>query len=92
MRFTDNQIHRLAETLLNALVEKGGATLKVERSRVLSRIEEIIRGNLQQEDDLDREAKKILELHLRQAPAGIDQQKMLLMIKKKLAEERGLPL
>ncbi len=92
MRFNDSQIRRLAEALLSALLEKGGATLKADRGRVLGRIEEIIRGNLQQEDDLDREARKLLEHHLRQAPPGIDQQKLLLMIKKKLAEERGLPL
>ncbi len=92
MRFTDAQISRLSDALLSALLEKGGATLKADRSRVLTRIEEIIRGNLRQEDDLDREARRLLETHLRQAPPGVDQHKLLAMIKKKLAEERGLPL
>lgn len=92
MRFTDQQIRRLADHLLSALTERGGATLKAERGTVLARIEEIVRGNLAEEQDLDREARKLLEAHLQSAPAGVDRQKLLLMIKKKLAEERGFPL
>ena len=34
----------------------------------------------------------LLAAHLRQAPPGIDRQKLLLMIKKKLADERGVSL
>ena len=92
MRFTDEQIRRLADRLLHALIEQGGARLKAERSAVLARLEAIIRGNLGQEQDLDREAQELLEKHLRQAPPGVDRQKLFLMIKKKLAEERGIPL
>jgi len=92
MRFTDEQIRRLADGLLTELLEKGGARLKAERGLVQGRIEAIIRGNLAEEADLDREAHKLLEAHLRGAPPGIDQQKLLAMIKKKLAEDRGLPL
>ena len=96
MRFTDEQIRRLASALLADLLadllERGGAKLKAERGLVQGRIEAIIRRNLAEETDLDREAQKLLEAHLRGAPAGIDQQKLLTMIKKKLAEEKGMPL
>ena len=92
MRFTDEQIRRLADRLLAALVEQGGSRLKADRQIVQTRLEAIIRNNLTQEEDLDREARELMEAHLRQAPAGIDRQKMFLMIKKKLAEERGIPL
>lgn len=92
MRFTDEQIRRLADALLTDLLERGGARLKAERGRVQGRIEAIIRSNMTEETDLDREAQKLLEAHLRGAPAGIDQQKLLAMIKKKLAEEKGVPL
>ena len=92
MRFTDEQIRRLADRLLAALVEQGGSRLKADRQIVQARLEAIIRNNLTQEEDLDREARELMEAHLRQAPAGIDRQKMFLMIKKKLAEERGIPL
>ena len=78
--------------LLTSLVERGGTRLKAERGKVLARIEAIIRGNLGQEEDLDREARELMETHLRQAPPGMDRQKLFLMIKKKLAEEKGIPL
>jgi hypothetical protein len=92
MRFTDEQIRRLSESLLTALVERGGASLKAERGKVLTRIETIIRANLAQEQDLDKKAEELLQAHLRQAPPGVDRQKLLQMIKKKLAEEKGIPL
>jgi hypothetical protein len=92
MRFTDEQIRRLADRLLTALTEQGGARLKAERGKVLARVEGIIRGNLGQEEDLDREARDLMEMHLKQAPPGMDRQKLFLMIKKKLAEEKGIPL
>lgn len=92
MRFTDSQIHRLAEALLSALVARGGARLKAPREKVLARTAAIIRANLSAEDDLDAEARKLLAEHLRNAPPGMDQQKLLQMIKRRLAEERDIPL
>lgn len=92
MRFTDEQIRRLSETLLTSLLDRGGARLKAERGKALARIEAIIRANLAQEQDLDKKAEELLQAHLRQAPPGVDRQKLLQMIKKKLAEERGIPL
>ena len=92
MRVTDEQIRRMSESVLSALVERGGARLKAERGKVQARIGEIIRANLQQERSLDEEAEKLLEAHLKKAPPGVDRQKLLQMIKKKLAEERGVPL
>jgi hypothetical protein len=92
MRFTDSQIHRLAEALVSALGNRGGARLKAPRERILARIEAIIRANLSAEDDLDSEARRLLDEHMRNAPPGMDQQKLLQMIKRRLAEERDIPL
>ncbi|BCR06721.1 hypothetical protein DESUT3_37900 [Desulfuromonas versatilis] len=92
MRFTDEQIRRVAAAVLQGLTEQGGAALKAERGRVQGRIEAIIRANLAGEQDLERDARELLEAHLKNAPPGMDRQKLFLMIKKKLAEERGIPL
>lgn len=92
MRFTDQQIRRMADHLLSALGERGGATLKAERGVVLSRVEEIIRAELAKEQALDNEVHELMESRLGKAPADVDRQKLFLMIKKKLAEERGIPL
>jgi len=92
MRLADRQLDHLAEHLLNALLERGAARLTGERSRALAAIVSVVQESQREEADLDREARRLLELHLAKAPAGIDAQKMLQMIKKKLAEERGVPL
>ena len=92
MRFTDQQIRRMADHLLSALVDRGGATLKAGRGVVLARVEEIIRAELAKEQALDKEVLELMESQLRKAPADIDRQKLFMMIKKKLAEERGIPL
>lgn len=92
MRFTDSQIRRLSEALLAALSGRGGAHLKAPRERIQARIEAIIRGNICAEVDLDAEARKLLAEHLRNAPPGMDQQKLLQMIKRRLADERDIPL
>jgi hypothetical protein len=92
MRFSDEQIERLAEAILTDMTGKGRGRLKAERGKVKRRIEEIIQSNLAQEQDLDREARDLLETHLKNAPPGMDRQKLFVMIKKRLAEERGIPL
>ena len=91
-RFTDEQLQRIAERLLDDLLHQNAAQLKGERRRVLARIVTTLRANLAQEQDLDADARALLEAHLKQAPPGVDRQKLFLMIKKKLAEERGIPL
>ena len=92
MRLHQEQIQRLAEALADALVKSGGAQLKAERGVVTERIAATIRAELERERDLDREAQRLLETHLKQAPPGVDRHKLLQMIKRRLAEERGIPL
>ncbi|MFO7983863.1 MAG: DUF507 family protein [Desulfuromonadales bacterium] len=92
MQLTDKQIDRIADTLLNALIKDGGATVKKSRGAVAERIGEIIRDNLRREEALDREARRLLEVHLKNAGGDVDERRLLLMIKKKLAEEKDFPL
>jgi hypothetical protein len=92
LRLQQEQIRRLAEALADALVKSGGAELKAEQGLVTERIAAIIGDDLDRERDLDREAQRLLETHLRQAPPGVDRHKLLQMIKRRLAEERGIPL
>lgn len=92
MALSDPQLTQLAESLLTALLQRGGATLQAERSKALQCIMTVIRNSEAEEQALDREARKLLEAHLEAAPVGIDQQKLLTMIKRKLAEAKGIPL
>ncbi len=92
MRLTEPQLRRFADALLSALLDRGGATLTGERGRALACIEEAFRADMAAERDLDREAQRLLEAHLAGAPADIDRQRLLQMIRKKLADEKGLTL
>lgn len=92
MRLTDPQIDRIADTLLNALLSEGGARLKEPRGKVLERIGAVIRDNLEAERTIDREARTLLEAHLKSTGGDVDEHMLLTMIKKKLAEEKDFPL
>jgi hypothetical protein len=89
VKFREEQPQRLADALLNALVDSGAAVLKAEQGLVRARIADLIRQELEAEQDLDREAEELLEVHLKNAPPGVDRHKLLQMIRKRLAEERG---
>jgi hypothetical protein len=90
MRLTDAQMHRLADALLDSLLQRGGAQLKQGRAAARARIEETIRQNLATEMALEKEAEKLLAAQV--VPPSADRQSLLLMIKKKLAEQKGFPL
>lgn len=87
MRFGEEQQQRLAECLLKSLVDSGVAVLKAEPAAVRDRIVAILRQELDRDQELDREAEKLLAAHLKNAPPGVDRQKLLQMIRKRLAEE-----
>jgi hypothetical protein len=90
MRLTEPQIHRLADTLLDVLLHRTDARLKQGRPAALARIEASIRQNLDQEVALEKEAEKLLAAQT--VPPAADRQALLLMIKKKLAQQKGFPL
>ena len=92
MRLTETQIHRLAERLLTSLTENRQAVLKASRDKIEESIREVLRENFAAEQELEREARNLVDIHSRQAPPDLDRQKLFQMIKKRLAEEKGFPL
>lgn len=94
MRLKEVQIARLAEQVLERLTTAGLITLKAERSVVLDRIRGVVAADAQGEDNLEKEAERLLEQTLRSmgGGAGIDRHKMLKMIKERLAKEKGIVL
>ena len=92
MRLSEEQLQRLAAALVKVLVTSGRALLKADQEVVLARTVAILRQELAGDLDLDREAQKLLDAHLKQAPPGVDKAKLLQMIKKRLADEKGIPL
>lgn len=94
MRLKEAQIARLAEQVLERLTDAGLITLKAERGLVLDRIRGVVAADAQGEDNLEKEAERLLEQTLRSmgGGAGIDRHKMLKMIKERLAKEKGIVL
>ncbi|CAG0995742.1 DUF507 family protein [Geobacter sp.] len=92
MKLKDVQIARLAEQVLERLTAAGLVTLKAERGVVLDRIKGTIAADSRGEEDLEREAERLLEQTLRSmgGGVGIDRHKMLRMIKERLAKEKGI--
>lgn len=94
MRLKDEQVGRLAERVLEALTAAGLITLKAERGKALDGIRKAIAADVKGEEDLEREAERLLEQTLRSmgGGAGIDRHRMLKMIKDRLAKEKGIVL
>ncbi|BDV44801.1 hypothetical protein GURASL_37240 [Geotalea uraniireducens] len=95
MKLKDGQIERLAERILERLTVAGLIQLKSERGKLLAGIRSVIAADCKGEEDLEKEAERLLEQTLRSmggAAGGIDRHKMLRMIKERLAKERGIVL
>jgi hypothetical protein len=95
MRLKDDQIHRLAEKVLNDLTTARLIAMKKERGTVLAAVKGAIAADLKSEQDLERDAEQLLEQNLRalgRGAADIDRHRMLKMIKEKLAKDRKIVL
>ncbi|MBT1073840.1 DUF507 family protein [Geobacter grbiciae] len=92
MKLKEAQIARLAEQVLERLIAAGLINLKAERGVVLDRIKKAVASDAKGEEDLAREAERLLEQTLRSmgGGVGIDRHKMLKMIKERLAKEKGI--
>lgn len=94
MRLKKEQIDRLAEKILTDLSGAELVSFKRERTGVLASIKDVIQGDIRKEEELEKEAERLLDQTLRASGGGadIDRHKMLKMIKQKLAKERNIVL
>lgn len=94
MRLKEDQITRLADKVLADLTTAGLIVLKKERGAVIAAIKSAISADIKGEETLEKDAEKLLDQTLRSMGGGddIDRQKMLRMIKDKLAKDRKIVL
>lgn len=72
---------------------KNIATFKEDERKVFARAVEIIRHEFEKEKQIEIEAKTMVDQLERQNPSGsFEPHKMYLMIKKKIAKDKGLIL
>ena len=87
------EVAKLSGLILKNLRDKSLVTPKVAESSLLAKIELVILRNLEQEEAIHEEVKKIMEQYRAQIASGaIDSQKVYSMIKKQVAKERKFVL
>lgn len=94
VRASSADIQRLSERIVEALLSQGYVKAKAEKAVLRRRISELILKNLEEEAALETEAEKLAQQHIRRSvgSAGMDERRVIDMIKKKLAEDRGFSL
>lgn len=95
MRLKEDQIARMAEKVLGDLSAAGLIELKQDRIAAFNAIKSAVAADIKAEELLEKDAAQLLDQTLRgmgNAATGIDQHKMLRMIKEKLAKERKIVL
>ena len=91
MRIKPEQIDRFIDRLLKDSRAKNLMDLKADEATIRARIQQIITQNFQEEEAIEEEAKKMLDSLSRESES-MDQHKMLLLIKQRLAAKKGFSL
>jgi uncharacterized protein len=93
MRLRREMIQYLSQAMARDLIDKGFIQVLGERARVEELLRETITEELQVEDRLNDEVKDLLRAFSNEFSRGeADYHKMFTMVKRKLAQERGLIL
>ncbi len=93
MRLKKEMIHYIAQVLAKKLTEREYITFEDNLRDLETRFVTVITDDLLVEDRLNEEVRDILDQHQDEIDKGnIDYHRMFLMIKRKLAQERGLVL
>lgn len=92
MKIKQEEVQRVCRLVLEKLKEKKLIMLKSKENTVYEALVATFIKNLHEEEVLDRKAEEILEENTPEDQPGFDRQKMFLMIKRKLAKEKGFVL
>lgn len=90
MRLKEFQVKQICQKLLHSLRAKQLIVLKRSEQQILSKMEEIFIKDLRVEDEINREAEKLLDQYEQKMGTNIDRHKMFLMIKKQLVKQKGV--
>ncbi len=93
MRLKKDMIQYIAQVMAKKLIEREYVTFEGNVRDLEALFANVIIEDLAVEDRLNEEVRDILERHQEEIDKGnIDYHKMFVMIKRKLAQERGLVL
>ena len=91
MHYSESLCRHTAEVLIETLSNKGLVRLRSEKKAVVEQIFAALMANFRQEEDLEKEAERLADEHIRKTP-GVDRYKVTQLIKQRLAEERRFVL
>ncbi len=91
MRVYEERFEKLARVIVKAMVAQGFVKLKVPAREVVERIVKIFVDDRVAEREIEEEAERMVDRLGRQAQ-GMDQRRIILGIKERLAKERGFSL
>ena len=89
---TQNHIEGLVRHVILGLKQKNLVKLNQSKEAVLKRAGEIIKANFEEEDQLEQEVMKMLDEIEKQQTDSFERHRMFKMLKKKIANERGIVL
>jgi hypothetical protein len=92
MKLTNHQLEVMIQRVFQIWKQKNVASFKVDEKVAFQRALEIIKNEFEKEKKVEVEAKTMIDQLERQNPGSFEPHKMFLMIKKKLAKDRGLIL
>jgi hypothetical protein len=90
MRLSEFQVRQVCQKLLLSLRSKQLINAKKGDGEVIEKMVEIFVADLRVEDQINREAEKILDQYAAKMGDKIDRQKMFQMIKKQLIKDRNI--
>lgn len=93
MKLSRERIRILARDIVKGLAERQFIAIALPESELAEKIGEILLKEKVIEEQLENEAREMLKAHAQEIQKGdIDVHKAFLMIKKKLAKDRGIIL
>lgn len=91
VRINDERFEKIARQIIKAVVAQGFVKPKVPESQLVQRLVRIFVDNMLEEQKIEEEAERMVEKLGRQAQ-GMDQRRIMLGIKERIAKEKGFSL
>lgn len=92
MRLSQNQLLRIARLVVKQVHASPAIQPKVDDEVIEKTVIAVLKKNLEEEAQLDREVEAMMEQLERQNPGGFERYKMYPLLKKRLAEQKGFIL
>lgn len=89
MKLTEKQVDIIIRKIIEVLKQKTLITFKEKEGVVLDAMKKTFLKNLREEEDINSEAKKLIEQYRRSSKEPIDENKMFNMIKKEICKKRN---